>query len=49
MGNGDGALLQVSGLRGRERVGIAGRILIRVAVRVVIRRHDVSEATGCEG
>jgi hypothetical protein len=47
--DGDGALLQVCGLRGRERVGIAGRIVIRLVVRVLVRRHDVREATGCDG
>jgi hypothetical protein len=45
VGDGDGALLQVCGLRGRERVGVAERIVIRV----LVGRHDVSEATGCDG
>ena len=38
VGDGDGALLQVCGLGGVERGG-----------RVVVRRHDVSEAIGCGG
>jgi len=51
--DGDGALLQICGLRGRERRGMAGRIVIRVGVWFVVlvglQRHDVSEATGCDG
>jgi hypothetical protein len=39
-------------VRGRERVGIAGRVgvrvLFQVLVGVLVRRH-VSEATGCNG
>jgi hypothetical protein len=57
VGDSDGALLQVRGLGGRERCGKAWRIVIRLGIRVGVwfvvlvglRRHDVSEATGCGG
>ena len=49
VGDGDGALLQVCGLRGRDRAGVARRIVVRVVVWLLVRRHDVSEATGCDG
>jgi len=41
VGDGDGALLQVCSLGRRERSRAVGRI--------VVRRHDVSEAIGCGG
>jgi len=47
--DGDGALLQVRSLRGRERTLIAGRGWVLVGILGVVRRHRMSEATGCGG